>query len=130
LEITADKPIIVLDGAHNEEGALALKQYIRDFLPPPVILIFAVMKDKRIKKLTDILFPLAEKIILTKFPYPRAALPEEIKDIAGDFSDRIKIEPDLQQAVQLARQSAKPEGTILVAGSLYLVGAVKQIINQ
>jgi dihydrofolate synthase/folylpolyglutamate synthase len=130
LEIAARKPLVVLDGAHNEEGARALKQYTQDFLSSPVVLIFTVMKDKKIKKLTEILFPLAEKIILAKFPYHRAALPEEIMGEAGEFSEKVVTVPDLREAVHLARKTATSKGTVLVAGSLYLVGAVKQILHS
>lgn len=127
LEVVSRSPLVILDGAHNPEGAQALKKYIEDFLPSPLILIFAVMRDKEIAKISEILFPAAERVILTQFPYFRAASPEEIKAEAPGFQDRIVIEPDLSRALDLALQGAGSQGCVLIAGSLFLVGEIKKM---
>lgn len=126
LEVVSHNPLVVLDGAHNEEGAQALRKYIKDFLPSPLILVFAIMRDKEVAKVADILFPLAEKVILTQFPYFRASSPEEIKEKTSKFQDRIILEPEVNRAVDLALRSVGSEGCILIAGSLYLVGEIKK----
>jgi dihydrofolate synthase/folylpolyglutamate synthase len=126
LEVVSYSPLVILDGAHNEEGAQALKKYFEDFPSSPLVLVFAIMRDKEIGKIADILFPLAKKIILTRFPYFRAALPEEIKNQAQNFKDRIVLEPDIKKAVDKALRSAGSQGCVLVAGSLYLVGELKK----
>ncbi len=126
LEVVSRNPLVILDGAHNEEGAQALKKYFDDFPSSPLILVFAIMKDKEIVKIADILFPLAKKIILTRFPYFRAALPEDIKKQAQSFRDRIVIEPDVKRAMDKALRSAGSRGCVLAAGSLYLVGEFKK----
>jgi dihydrofolate synthase/folylpolyglutamate synthase len=79
-----------------------------------------------IKKIADILFPLAKEIILTRFPYFRAALPEEMKKQAQRFQDRIVLEPDIRRAIDKAIRSAGSRGCVLAAGSLYLVGELKK----
>jgi dihydrofolate synthase/folylpolyglutamate synthase len=126
LEVVSRNPLVILDGAHNEEGAQALKKYFEDFPSSPLILVFAIMRDKEIVKIADILFPLAKKIILTRFPYFRAALPEDIKKQAHSFQDRIVLEPDINQAIDKALRSAGSQGCLLAAGSLYLVGEFKK----
>lgn len=126
LEVVSRKPFLILDGAHNCEGAQALKRYIKDFLPSPLILVFAVMRDKEISKIADILFPMAKKVILARFPYSRAASPEEIISKAKRFEDRIVIVSDLQEALGLAQRSAGGDGCVLAAGSLYLIGEIKK----
>ncbi|MBN1271502.1 MAG: bifunctional folylpolyglutamate synthase/dihydrofolate synthase [Candidatus Aminicenantes bacterium] len=129
LEVYSQNPLVLLDGAHNEEGALALRNYIREFVSPPVILIFAVMRDKEIDLLADILFPLAKKVFLTSFPYFRAASPREIKG-RTKFHEKIVLEPVVRRAVQRALHEAGPDGSVVVAGSLFLVGEVKRIWGQ
>ncbi len=129
LEVVSSNPLIIVDGAHNCEGAQALKKYIQDFLPSPLILIFAVMNDKEIAKMADILFSLAEKVIIPRLPVPRAAEPEEIMKNAQRFEDRVVFEPDLKQAVRLAVQSAGRRGCVLIAGSLYLAGEAKRLFS-
>ena len=126
LEKINESPVVILDGAHNGEGAKALGDYIRKFARSPVILIFALMRDKKIRELADILFPLFDGVILTKFPYYRAAQPEEIKRKTLKYADKIKIEPDINKAIHMAFEKAAPDGTVVVAGSLFLVGEVKK----
>lgn len=126
LEVVSRNPLVILDGAHNEEGVRALKKYFEDFPSSPLILVFAIMRDKEIAKIADILFPLAKKIILTRFPYFRAALPEEIKKQAQSFQDRIVLEPDVNKAIDKALRSAGSQSCVLAAGSLYLVGEFKK----
>ena len=130
LETISHHPLVLLDGAHNEEGAAALRKYGEDFLTPPLILVFAAMRDKNIEKIADILFPLSEKVILTRFPYFRAATTEELKEKALRHKHHLILEPDVEQAYKLALKMAGPKGTVLVAGSLFLVGEIKKIIRK
>jgi len=126
LEVICRRPLVLLDGAHNEEGARALEKYVREFVPAPVILVYAAMQDKKIEKIADILFPLAEKVILTRFPYFRAEEPDEMRDRLQGFKDRIVCEPDARKAFEMAIQSAGARGSILITGSLFLVGEIKK----
>jgi len=129
LEIISRRPLILLDGAHNEEGARALKVFVQDFISSPLILVFAMMRDKKIEKIADILFPLAKKVVITRFPYFRAASPEDIRERTKKYKDRLLVEPDPKKAVDLALQIANPEDSILVAGSLYLAGEIKKFFH-
>ncbi len=126
LEIASREPLIIFDGAHNVEGVQGLKKYIKDFLPSPLILVFAVMQDKEIEKIAEILFPLAEKVILTQFPYFKAASPDDIETKTSGYQDRIIKEPDPLNALKLAIRMADSDGCVVVAGSLFLVGAIKK----
>lgn len=128
LEVISRQPHIILDGAHNEEGARALETYIQDFVPSPLILVFAMMRDKKIEQVAGILFPLSKKIVITRFPYFRAASPEDIKARTKKFEDRLLLEPDPKKAIDLALQMANPKDSILVTGSLYLVGEIKKFL--
>lgn len=130
LEVISRNPLVVLDGAHNEEGAQALRKYVEDFLPSPLILVFAIMRDKEVANIADILFPLADKVILTRFPYFRASSPEEIREKTSKFQDRIILEPDVNRAIDLALRCGGSKGCILVAGSLYLVGEIKKYFKK
>ncbi len=127
LEAVSEKPLVLLDGAHNAEGALALRNYIQGDVSAPLILVYASMRDKNIGRMADILFPLADKVVLTHFPYFRAAQPEELKDKAHKYKDRILCEPNAGQALRHALEMSGPEGTVLVTGSLFLIGEIKKI---
>ncbi len=130
LEVLSTTPLFLVDGAHNEEGAMALKKYVLEFINLPCVLVFAVMRDKNIAKLSEILFPLAHKVICTKFPYFKAASPEDIQRQASRFQDRIVVQADVRQAIQTALQAASADGAVLATGSLFLVGEIKKIFNE
>jgi dihydrofolate synthase/folylpolyglutamate synthase len=121
---------VILDGAHNEEGATALRDYIKEFIPSPLVLVYAAMRDKKIERMADILFPLTKTVILTRFPYFRACAPEELKERVSFFEKKIFCEPDAERAFRKAQGLAGPKGVVLVAGSLFLVGEIKKIIQD
>ena len=129
LEVIDRQPLIVMDGAHNIEGAMALREYVQAFIDSPLVLVFAAMNDKKIEELTDILFPLAHTVILTQFPYYRAAAPREILQRSSKFQGKIKLEPDISRAIPLALDSSGRDGTVLITGSLFLVGEVKKLFT-
>lgn len=129
LEVVSRRPLLLLDGAHNEEGAKALAAYIQDFVPSPLVLVFAIMKDKEIRPTVRRLFSLAEHVILTRIPYNRAALPDDILKEGRLSKSRVTVEPDIAMAMKKARVFSGRNGAILVAGSLFLVGEVKKLLR-
>jgi dihydrofolate synthase/folylpolyglutamate synthase len=127
LETACRHPLVLLDGAHNEEGAASLAAHIGAVIRKPVILVFAVMKDKNIRAMARKLFPRARTVILTQVPYKRSALPAEIRDATPEFRDRIQVEPDISKAVGLALEESAGRVPVVIAGSLFLVGEVKRL---
>jgi len=130
LELVSRKPAVILDGAHNTEGAAALGVYISDVLRGPVVLIFDAMKDKEISRIANILFPLARKVILTQVSMPRAASPEEVLSLCRKHAEKIVLEPDVGNAFRQALAEAGARTPIIVAGSLFLVGEVKKGLKK
>jgi dihydrofolate synthase/folylpolyglutamate synthase len=126
LEVLSENPLVLLDGAHNEEGAEALRDYLKEFANSPVVLVYASMRDKKIERIASILFPLAKKVILTRFPYYRAYPPEELASRLSSSGSEIICQEDAGKAFRMAKRLAGPEGIVLVAGSLFLVGEVKK----
>jgi len=130
LETVSKKPLVLLDGAHNEGGAAALSKYLRDYRPEKPVLVFAMMKDKAIRRVVSLLFPVAKRIFLTSIPYSRAAAPADILRLSRPFKDKITVEPSLSAAVELAKSAAGPRGLVLVTGSLFLIGAFKKLARS
>ena len=128
LEDISGRPRVVLDGAHNEPGARVVAAYARDFLPRPLTLVFGIMKDKSIRLVTAALFPLADKIFLTTIPMPRSASPEMVYSLAPVHRKETYLEPDPKRAVQRAIEMTPRGGSVLITGSLYLVGEVKKLL--
>jgi dihydrofolate synthase/folylpolyglutamate synthase len=130
LEIVARNPLVILDGAHNEEGARAVEVYARNFLPRPRTLVFGIMKDKNILRVASRLFPLARTVFLTSFPYKRAASPENVKALASAGRKGLFLEPDPRRAIQAALKLTPGRGSLLVTGSLFLVGEAKKHFSR
>ena len=123
LEFVARRPDMVLDGAHNPAGAAALASYIREFCNArPVWLVYGAMRDKAIDEVTNILFPLAEKLIVTAPDFPRALRPEAV--LAVTPHPNAVLASSVPQAIELAR-AAPPEAIVFFTGSLFLVGEAR-----
>jgi dihydrofolate synthase/folylpolyglutamate synthase len=129
LEVVPGRPRIVLDGAHNESGARAVAAFVRAFLPGPVTLVFGIMKNKRIREVARVLFPLARTIILTSVPMDRAASPELVFSLAPVRGKNSFLEPDPKKAFRMAFKMTPPNGSVLITGSLFLVGAAKKSLS-
>ncbi|MGE0453036.1 MAG: folylpolyglutamate synthase/dihydrofolate synthase family protein [Vicinamibacteria bacterium] len=119
-------PALLLDGAHNPAGARALAAHLRARAAAlgPFVLVFGVMADKHVRALARLLFPLAQAVVLTRPPLPRACPPAEIARRVGRLAAGAQQRATTAAALALARRLAGPAGLIVVAGSLYLVGEV------
>lgn len=131
LEIIRQRPPILLDGAHNPAAAREVAEFVqRHFQGRTLRLVYASMRDKAIGEISGILFPLAEAVYITRPGLDRAATPEAILESAQATTRETIIEPDPARALEQAVEGSLPEDVILVAGSLFLVGAVKQAISE
>ncbi len=124
-------PPLLLDGAHNPAGARALAAHLAG--GPPFVLVFAAMADKDVRGLARALFPLASGIVLTTPRVSRAASPAALARRAGRLARGAHREPSVARALRLARRLARAHGPrteVVVAGSLYLVGAVLALLGR
>ena len=118
-------PEIVLDVAHNPAGAWALRSALSELYDDrPLIFVFGAMRDKAISEMTEILFPLAVRVIATRPDNPRAASPEEILQAGNRTGAEIEVVPEVRAALERARACAKGKAVVVVTGSIYLVGEV------
>jgi dihydrofolate synthase/folylpolyglutamate synthase len=121
----------VLDVAHNPAGAWALRSALSERYPDrSLIFVFAAMRDKAISEMTEILFPLAELVIVTRPENPRSASPEEVQNAAARTGAEIETFPDVASALQRARTAAKPGTVLVVTGSIYLVGEAMNVLGM
>lgn len=130
LQIMPTTPRIILDGAHNPAGALALAVFLAQHRAElgRLLLVFGVLKDKNWESMLGYLAPLADAVVLTQPPTERAADPEELRAHVGGHA-RAQVAADPAEALELARSIAGPRDTILVAGSLYTVAAALRILR-
>ena len=123
-------PEIVLDVAHNPAGAWALRSALSErYDNRPLIFVFGAMRDKAISEMTEILFPLAHKVIATRPENPRSASPEEIRQAGSRTGSEIEAVAEVAVALERARGASGPGTVIVVTGSIYLVGEVMRLLG-
>jgi len=126
LELIAHRPPFLIDGAHNPAGAQTLRAYLDEFAPRPLTLVFGAMRDKQLEQMGEILFPVADVLVLTTIDNPRSASMDILQTIAARFA-KGKVLPaeSSRDALRTAIANTSTEGLICVAGSLYLLGEVR-----
>jgi dihydrofolate synthase / folylpolyglutamate synthase len=114
----------LLDGAHNVPAATALATFLKEFYPQGVWIIFGAMADKQYEEMISILKPHAQRFVFTRTHSSRSKDPFELQQLVQG-SDAAS---SLNEAIQLARLEAPASATVVICGSLYLVGEARQIL--
>jgi dihydrofolate synthase / folylpolyglutamate synthase len=128
-EVIKGIPDIVLDGAHNPDGIDALRKAMeKRYGGRRVHLLFAVMADKDWPAMVERLAPLCSSAVVTEVLPPRGQAGALVAATFRRWCPAV-AEPDIGKAWSLVRSGGTGEETILVAGSLFLVGAVKSLLR-
>ena len=127
LERLDHRPPFLLDGAHNPAGAKALAAYLKE-TGESHVLVFGAMRDKHFKEMGETLFPLARRVVVTRVRMTRAATTRQLAEIGETTGQAVVEEPSVRGALARAASLARPGETVVVAGSLYLVGAVRKLL--
>ena len=116
-------PEFIFDVAHNPAGAWALRSALSTYYPDrSLTFIFGAMRDKAIREMAEVLFPLAERVIATPAANPRSATVDEIREAAARTAVEIEAAPDVASALAMAREFAGRKGAVVATGSIYIVG--------
>jgi len=117
---------ILLDVGHNPAGAWALRSVLADLdANAPKTLIFGCLRDKAIKELAQILFPLFDRVLLTPVDSPRSATLDELSEAAASVGAVFEACSDAEDAFNRAQTLTSSAGLIVGTGSVYLVGALR-----
>ncbi|MDR3021317.1 MAG: bifunctional folylpolyglutamate synthase/dihydrofolate synthase [Clostridiales bacterium] len=131
LEKVHQKPIVYIDGAHNEDGVESMLQFLQtEHRDSKIIFIFGVLRDKSYSKFIDMIAEFA-KVVFTVTPDSPRALSCEIlaQEIIKKNIKAVSCNT-LQKAIQDAFLSTNEKDIIVVFGSLYMVGhAREEILN-
>jgi dihydrofolate synthase / folylpolyglutamate synthase len=125
LEVVPGTPSFLLDGAHNEMACGVLAEFLKEFHPGGVRIIFGCMGDKNYEAMLNLLKPQAREIIFTRGTNARFIEPSALLKLAPGA----RVEPSLTDAIAYVRTAASPEETVLVCGSLYLIGEARVLLQ-
>lgn len=118
-------PFVIVDSAHNRDSARRLRTALDDYFPSRrVILMFGASEDKDIGGMLDELLPRIDRLVATRSTHPRAATLDEIIACAREHGCPAEGWDDPAVALERALEITNPEDVLLVAGSLFVAGAV------
>jgi dihydrofolate synthase/folylpolyglutamate synthase len=128
LQLEGDRRLL-LDAAHNPDGARALASYLRQRHPERPVLVFGVMRDKDVDGILDALLPVVSSVITTAAHTQRAFPADELAARIRTFAPTsdVSVEPDPIGAVERALSK---RDTVCVAGSIFVIGAVRDHFNR
>ncbi len=116
---------LLLDCAHNPDGAQALVEALRADLPSSgkITLLFGALADKNADEMLRVLAPIAARRIFT---HPQGRAPHAADKLASAWGGLAILDP--QAALAHALASSPPEDAIVVTGSSYLVGEIRGLV--
>lgn len=119
---------LILDAAHNPDGAQALAAHLRAWCPDRPALVFAAMLDKNIPGMLAHLLPVVGPVVLTPLASARAAAPDVVAQHirALDGARAVTIAPDAAEALA---QAERLTPAVVIAGSIVLLGEVRDALN-
>lgn len=130
-EIVGRSPLVVLDGAHNPDGARATASTLGDFGVGGERWYVVGMNTGRdpVEMLEALGAREARGVIATAVDFPRAMDPTDISVAAQSLGVDAEVVPTVEQAVRRATDLATADDLVLVTGSLYVAGEARRIVR-
>jgi dihydrofolate synthase/folylpolyglutamate synthase len=125
--VDQEDSLIVIDGAHNLAGATVLRTNLdKYFSDKEIVFLLGVLKDKDIEGILHTLVRPDNLVVVTQPESQRAATPEFIANKV--VAKQVEVASSIESGLARAKELAKPNKIVCIAGSLYLIGAVRKFI--
>jgi len=129
LEVAAQEPMVILDGAHNLASAQALGRHLEKYLSDKAItLVVGILDDKPYRRMLGFFLPPCQKVIVTQPAINRALPAETLLRFVQETGKKATMVPTVKDAVQQALDSTPAHEIIVIAGSLYVVGEAREYL--
>lgn len=130
VEVLRERPYVVVDVAHNPASLGALRQTLEAIFPGRrIVLVFGMVATHDHRACTSLIAPLADVVIVTTPHHTKPLSAGVLAAEAGRFVARVEVVEDRQAAVQRALELAGPEDVVVVTGSFFLVGDVRDTLQ-
>lgn len=131
LEVLAENPLIVTDGAHNPIGADRLAASLTgEFDYKKLVLVVAILKDKDARGILRVLGSIADELIVTENRSARSHGAKRLAAYCRMEGIEYREEAHFAKAVTLAKKLAGPDGMICITGSLYTVSEARILFKR
>jgi dihydrofolate synthase/folylpolyglutamate synthase len=127
LQIVAERPLTILDGAHNPSGMEALAAALPE---RPFVGVVSILDDKDAAAMLRALLPRCPRFVCTAAPSPRALSPATLASLVEQLGAQAEIVPAPRAAVARAQELAGPEGAVIATGSIYLIAELVSAPGQ
>ena len=125
------QPAVIIDGAHNEAGACALRDTMKKYFDGKrILLVTGMLADKQVDKILEAFTGITGDVIATEPDNPR-------KLRAGMLAERLErlgLSPmtagGAAESVRMVEDMGRDYDVVLFAGSLYLIGDVRRILRN
>jgi dihydrofolate synthase / folylpolyglutamate synthase len=128
MEAVASSPFVMIDGAHNADGVETLVASLREeYRTTRWLVVLGLMGDKNVELIVEHLAPVTKGVIATAVDDKRAVPPLDLAERVSSVLPDIPVltADNVEYAIDMARAEAGSEGAVLVTGSIYLVGEVR-----
>lgn len=131
LEVMKNKPLVVIDGAHNIDGITKLKENVQQYFNyNKMVLILGILADKEVEKMVATIVPLTDRVIAVTPNSYRAENAEELKNVIQKYNEKCDAVESYKEAYELARSYCQEDDILLISGSLYMIGDMRKIIRS
>ncbi len=129
IEVVYEKPLMIIDGAHNNDKISSLYDVVKDY-KGKIVSVCGMLRDKDFEAAVKMIAPLCKRIYTVSPDNPRALTSEEFALVCREYCDEVCASPSIQSAVKNAVSSLKQGDIFLSWGSLYIAGEIKSEISS
>ncbi len=127
LELANKNPLLIIDGAHNPDGANVLKDAMSAYAGK-ITAIVGMLKDKDCENFLKTVIPLCDEVLCVTVPFnPRTMSGEELSQLVRKYCGKVKVLASVESALKVAKDT---KNTVFVFGSLYLASAVRELLPE
>lgn len=123
-DIIREKPLTILDVAHNEDGIRQLIQHTEIITHRELHIVIGMVKDKDLEVILKCL-PSNAHYYFTKAQIPRAVDEQTLQQKANEYNLNGVAFPEVNEALAFALNQAHPDDLVIVCGSVFLIGEVE-----
>lgn len=130
-EVLSERPYVIVDVAHNPASLGALRETLENAFPGRrLILVFGMIATHDHRACTSLIAPLADTVIVTTPQHAKPLSARVLADEVARYHTRVEVIEERTQAITRALSLAGPEDVVVVTGSFFLVGEVREFLRQ
>lgn len=130
-EIMKRNPYVIIDGAHNPDGARALRETIaKQFSGKKILMVMGVLADKDVDSIVEIFAGVTKDFVATEPDNPRKMLAKDLAERLAAWGGRCITLRKPKDAVNMAKECYNNYDLVIFAGSLYLIGEIRGLLGH